>query len=37
MFRKPLFAAFLTLSFVAAVGTQASPPPPQCDPCPWVR
>ena len=37
MFRKAIFAVLLTLSFVAAVGSQASAPPPQCDPCPWVN
>jgi hypothetical protein len=37
MLKKTLLAAILALSFVAAVGTQASAPPPQCDPCPWVN
>jgi len=37
MLKKALFAAILALSFVAAVGTQASIPPPQCNPCPYVN
>jgi hypothetical protein len=37
MFKKALFAALLALSFFAAVGTQATQPPPGCNPCPWVR
>jgi hypothetical protein len=37
MLKKALFAALLALSCVAAVGTQASQPPPECDPCPWVN
>jgi hypothetical protein len=36
MLKKTLFAAILALPFAAAVGTQASVPPP-CDPCPWVN
>ena len=32
MFRKVVFTALLTLSFVAAVGSQASVPPPECNP-----
>jgi hypothetical protein len=37
MFRKVVFAAILTLSFVATVGSQASIPPPECNPCPLVN
>ena len=37
MLKKALFAAALALSFVAAVGTQASIPPPTCNPCPYVN
>jgi hypothetical protein len=37
MLKKAVFAAILALSSVAAVGTQASQPPPECDPCPWVN
>jgi len=37
MLKKVLLAAILALSFVAAVGTQATQPPPECRPCPWVR
>ena len=37
MIKKALFAAILALSFVAAVGTQASIPPPTCNPCPYVN
>jgi len=37
MFRKVVFTALLTLSFVAAVGSQASVPPPECNPCPLVN
>jgi hypothetical protein len=37
MYKKVVFAALLMLSFVAAVGTQASVPPPTCDPCPYVN
>jgi hypothetical protein len=37
MLKKTLFAALLTLSFVAAVGSQASVPPPECNPCPYVN
>jgi len=36
MLKKALFVAVLALSFVAAVGTQASVPPPECNPCPLV-
>jgi hypothetical protein len=36
MLKKALFVTVLTLSFVAAVGTQASVPPPECNPCPLV-
>jgi hypothetical protein len=36
MLKKTLLAAILALSFVAAVGTQASVPPPECNPCPLV-
>jgi hypothetical protein len=37
MLKKTLFAALLALSFVAAVGSQASVPPPQCNPCSYVN
>jgi len=37
MLKKALFAAVLALSFVAAVGTQANVPLPECNPCPWVN
>jgi hypothetical protein len=37
MLKKAVFAALLALSFVAAVGTQASVPPPECNPCPFVN
>jgi hypothetical protein len=36
MLKKSLLAAILALSFVAAVGSQASIPPPECNPCPLV-
>jgi len=36
MLKKALFVTVLALSFVAAVGTQASVPPPECNPCPLV-
>jgi hypothetical protein len=36
MLKKTLLAAILALSFVAAVGSQASVPPPECNPCPLV-
>jgi hypothetical protein len=36
MLKKTLLAASLALSFVAAVGSQASVPPPECNPCPLV-
>jgi hypothetical protein len=37
MLKKSLLAAILALSFVAAVGSQASIPPPECNPCPLVN
>jgi hypothetical protein len=37
MIKKVLFAVVLVLSFVSAISVQASVPPPQCDPCPWVN
>ncbi len=37
MLKKVIFAAILALSSVAAVGTQANQPPPQCLPCPWSK
>jgi hypothetical protein len=37
MLKKTLLAALLALSFVAAVGSQASLPPPTCNPCPYVN
>jgi hypothetical protein len=37
MLKKALFAAILALSFVAAAGIQASVPPPECNPCPYVN
>jgi hypothetical protein len=37
MLKKTVLAAILALSFVAAVGTQASVPPPECNPCPLVN
>jgi hypothetical protein len=37
MLKKTFLAAMLALSFVAAVGTQASVPPPECNPCPLVN
>jgi len=37
MFKKALFAVVLALSFFAALGVEASVPPPTCAPCPWVN
>jgi len=37
MLKKTFLAAILALSFVAAVGSQASVPPPECNPCPLVN
>jgi hypothetical protein len=37
MLKKAFFAALVALSFIAAVGTQASIPPPTCNPCPYVN
>jgi hypothetical protein len=37
MFKKTLLAVVLALSFFAAIGADASQPPPTCDPCPWVN
>jgi len=37
MLKKTFLAAMLALSFVAAVGSQASVPPPECNPCPIVN
>jgi hypothetical protein len=37
MLKRALVAAILALSFLAAAGTQATQPPPQCSPCPWVN
>jgi len=37
MLKKTLFAAILALSIGASVGTQASVPPPECNPCPFVN
>ncbi len=37
MLKKTVLAAVLALSFVATVGTQASVPPPECNPCPLVN
>jgi hypothetical protein len=37
MLKKTLLAGILALSFVAAVGSQASVPPPECNPCPLVN
>jgi hypothetical protein len=37
MLKKTFLAAMLALSFVAAVGSQASVPPPECNPCPLVN
>ena len=37
MLKKTFLAAMLALSFVAAVGSHASVPPPECNPCPLVN
>jgi hypothetical protein len=37
MSKKILLAVVLALSFFSAVGVQASAPPPECLPCPWVN
>jgi hypothetical protein len=37
MLKKALFAAILTVSFVASVSTHASLPPPECYPRPYVE
>jgi hypothetical protein len=37
MFKKVLLAVVLALSFFSAIGIQASAPPPECLPCPWVN
>jgi hypothetical protein len=37
MFKKALLAVLMTLSFFAAIGAEASIPPPECNPCPWVN
>jgi hypothetical protein len=42
MVKKVLMAVILALSFFAAIGVQASAPPPECGlpgnpPCPWVN
>jgi hypothetical protein len=37
MLKRALVAAILALSFLAVAGTQATQPPPQCSPCPWVN
>jgi hypothetical protein len=37
MVKKVLLTLVLALSFVSAISSQASAPPPMCDPCPWVN
>lgn len=42
MFKKVLMAVVMALTFLAAIGVQASAPPPTCGignnpPCPWVN
>jgi hypothetical protein len=37
MFKKVLLAFVLALTFLSAIGVQASVPPPSCNPCPWVN
>jgi len=37
MLKKALLALMLALSFLAAVGAEAGPPLPACNPCPWVN
>jgi hypothetical protein len=37
MLKTTFLAAVLALSFVATVGSQASIPPPECNPCPLVN
>jgi hypothetical protein len=37
MLKKTLLTALFALYVLAAAGTQAAQPPPECDPCPWVN
>jgi hypothetical protein len=37
MLKQALLALTLALSFFAAIGAEASVPPPGCAPCPWVN
>jgi len=37
MLKKVLLAVALVLSFLSAIGAEATVPPPSCNPCPWVN
>ena len=37
MVKRFLLAVVLAMTFMSVIGMQASVPPPQCDPCPWVN